>query len=112
MPEQLRVSQEELEMIEDYAACNYSPQQIAKVMGYEKEDFMASWKNPDHLIRHHYDKGQLEAEFVINHKALETAKAGNLTAMQIWEKNRERVRVENIKSQILFGCQNTEDEHE
>ena len=100
MPEKIRLSQEELEMIEDYAACNYSPQQIAKVMGYEKADFMASWTDHNHLVRHHYDKGQLEAEFVINQKALETAKAGNLTAMQIWEKNREAVRVENIKSQM------------
>jgi len=103
MPEKIRLSQEELEELEDYAACNYRPQQIAKVMGYDKSAFMQAWLDKANLVRHHYDKGRLEADFMINQKALETAKAGNLTAMQIWQKNKDAVHVENLKEQILFG---------
>ncbi len=104
----VRLSQEEFEDIEDLAACNYSPQQIAKYLDIPKADFMNAWKNPKHLVRHHYDKGQLAADFEINQKALETAKAGNLTAMQIYQKNRDLVKLENLKSQILFGGENLE----
>ena len=109
MAEDVRLSQEDFEQIEDYAACNYSPEQIAKCMDIPKGDFMAAWYNHKHPVRHHYDRGQLVAEFEINQKALETAKAGNLTAMQIYEKNRERVNLENLKKQILFGGENYED---
>lgn len=103
MIEKIRLSQEELEELEDYAGCNYRPQQIAKVMGYDKAAFMQAWLDKNNLVRHHYDKGMLQAEFEVNKKSLETAKAGNLTAMQIWEKNKEATRVENLKEQILFG---------
>ncbi|MBO2546102.1 hypothetical protein J0871_16925 [Salegentibacter sp. BDJ18] len=107
MIENLRLSQEELEELEDYAGCNYSPQQIAKVMDFDKAAFMKAWLNHEHLIRHHYDKGKLQAAFEINQKALETAKAGNQTAMQIWQKNADAQHVENLKEQILFGGEPT-----
>ena len=103
MPEEVRLSQEEFEIIEDMAACNYSPQQIAKYLDIPKADFMAAWKKPRHRVREHYDRGQLTADFDINRKALETAKAGNLTAMQIYQKNRAAVKLENLKNQLLFG---------
>ena len=109
MPEELRLSQEDLEQIEDYAACNYSPEQIAKCMDFAKADFMAAWYNHEHPVRFHYDKGQVQADFEINQKALQTAKAGNLTAMQIYQKNRETVKLENLKQQILFGQENFDD---
>ena len=107
--EDVRLSQEEFELIEDYSACNYSPEQIAKCMDIPKADFMAAWFNHKHPVRFHYDKGQLQADFEINQKALETAKAGNLTAMQIYQKNRDAVSLENMKKQILFGQENFED---
>jgi hypothetical protein len=103
MPEDVRLSQEEFEQIEDLAACNYSPQQIAKYLDIPKPDFMQAWLNKNQPVRHHYDRGQLVADFEINQKALETAKAGNLTAMQIYQKNREQVRMQNLREQILFG---------
>ena len=109
MPEDVRLSQEEFEQIEDLAACNYSPEQIAKYLDIQKADFMAAWYNHNHPVRIHYDRGQLVAEFQINQKALETAKAGNLTAMQIYQKNRETVKLENLKKQILFGQENFDD---
>ena len=112
MPEDVRLSQEEFEQIEDLAACNYSPEQIAKYLDIRKADFMDAWYNHKHPVRHHYDRGQLVADFEINQKALETAKAGNLTAMQIYQKNRDSVHLENLKKQILFGGETLENENE
>lgn len=110
MTEDVRLSQEEFEQIEDLAACNYSPEQIAKYLDIPKADFMAAWYKKKHPVRHHYDRGQLVAEFEVNQKALETAKAGNLTAMQQYQKNRDAVNVENLKRQILFGGETLDDE--
>ncbi len=112
MTEDVRLSQEEFEQIEDLAACNYSPAQIAKYLEIPRADFMAAWMKPKHLVRIHYNKGQLVADAEINMKALETAKAGNLTAMQIYQKNRETVKLENLKNQILFGGENFEDDED
>lgn len=106
----VRLSQEEFEQIEDLAACNYSPEQIAKYLDIPKEDFLHAYHKPKHLVRIHYDRGQLVADAEINMKALETAKAGNLTAMQIYQKNREMVTLENLKRKILFGGEILEDE--
>ena len=103
MPEEVRLSQEEFEQIEDLAACNYRPQQIAKYLDIDKADFMAAWMNPRHPVRFHYDRGQLIADADVNQKALEHAKSGNLTAMQIYQKNRATVKLENLKNQLLFG---------
>lgn len=110
MVEDVRLSQEEFEQIEDLAACNYTPQQIAKYLDIAKADFMAAYHNPKHYVRIHYDKGQLTADAEINMKALETAKAGNQTAMQIYYKNRDAVKLENLKNLILFGGENIDDE--
>ncbi len=110
MIEDVRLSQEEFEQIEDLAACNYSPEQIARYLEIPRADFMAAWYKPKHLVRIHYNKGQLVADAEINMKALETAKAGNLTAMQIYQKNREMVTLENLKKLILFGGENFEDD--
>ena len=112
MIEDVRLSQEEFEKIEDLAACNYRPAQIAKYLDVPRADFLAAFHKPNHLVRFHYDKGQLVADADINMKALETAKAGNLTAMQIYQKNRETVSLENLKKLILFGGENFEDEDE
>ena len=99
----MKLSQEEFEMIEDLAASNYAPSQIATYLSLDKKEFLERWNDPESTVRHHYDKGKLTADFEINQKLLINAKSGNITAAQIFEKNRERVNVENLKQQIFFG---------
>ena len=110
MPEKVRLSQEQYEQIEDLSGCNYSPEKIAVYLDVPKKDFMAAWYDQESLVRYHYDRGQLVTDFDINLKALETAKAGNLTSMQIYQKNKDAVHVENLKKQILFAGEELEDE--
>lgn len=99
----MKLSQEELETIEDLAATNYGPDQIAMYLSLDKNEFRGEWQNTDSLVRHHYDKGILTADFEVNQKLLENAKSGNITAAQIFEKNRERTQMENLKRSIFFG---------
>lgn len=100
---ELRFSEEELESIEKLAACNYSPEKIALYLGVDKTEFMQLWYINSSLVRHHYEKGKLEAEFDINAKQLELAKSGNITAAQIFLKEAENNRVKNILNQALYG---------
>jgi len=93
------------EEIEQLAAANYSPEQIAIYQGKDKKEFLNAWNNLESKERLHYEKGRLVAEFEINQKLLDNAKSGNITAAQIFEKNRERVHVENMKKQIYFGTE-------
>lgn len=101
--EEVVLTQEET--IEQLAAANYGVDQIALYLGIDKKEFRAEWENVESEIRHHYDRGQLVADFEINQKLLANAKSGNITAAQIFEKNRERVQVENLKEQIYFGTE-------
>ena len=91
----MKLSQEEFETIEDLAASNYAPSQIATYLSLDKKEFLERWNDPESTVRHHYEKGKLSADFEINQKLLTNA--------QIFEKNRERVNVENLKQQLFFG---------
>lgn len=104
----LGLSPEDFETIEDLAATNYGPDQIATYLSLDKKDFRAEWQNMESKIRHHYDKGCLTADFEINQKLLNNAKSGNITAAQIFEKNRERTQMENLKERIFFGHAETD----
>ncbi|MFL9844736.1 hypothetical protein [Flavobacterium rhizosphaerae] len=99
----LSLAEEQLKAVSDLAAVNYSPEKIALYLGVDKKLFLQHWYDHDTDIRIAYDGGQLEAEFLTNQKQLELAKSGNITAAQIYFKEAEKVRVDNIRKQILFG---------
>lgn len=103
MAERIVLSDEQLVIVADLSACNYSPEKIALYLEVDKAQFLKAWYNHKSDIRTAYDRGQLESEFLINSKQLELAKAGNITAAQIFLKEQERVRVDNIRKRILFG---------
>ncbi|MES2487129.1 MAG: hypothetical protein V4581_14425 [Bacteroidota bacterium] len=106
MPKQLPaviLSDEQLEAVADLAATNYSPEKIALYLQVDKAGFMQQWFDRCSLIREAYDGGQLKAEFEINQKQLELARAGNITAAQIFLKESAAIKIENLKKQCLFG---------
>jgi ssDNA-specific exonuclease RecJ len=100
---ELKFSEEELTAIHDLAGNNYSPEKIALYLDVDKKAFLQTWQNKDSLVRQHYDRGQLVAEFNINNKQKELAEKGNITAAQIFLKESERNEVNNIRNRILFG---------
>lgn len=93
----------QLETISKLAAVNYSPEKIAKFLGVNREAFMTVWYDSDSEVRNQYDSGQMIAQFEINDKLRLNAEAGNITAAQIFQKEAERMNVENIKQQVIFG---------
>lgn len=98
----MKLTTEHYEVIEKMAGCNYSPANIALYLNLPEKGFLAAWADKKSAIRHHYDRGQLVADFEISRKRLENAMAGNLTADQQHQKETEKRRVEDVKKQILF----------
>lgn len=99
----LILSDEQLEDVENLAAVNYSPEKIALYLDLDKKAFLQHYYNHLSEVRMAYDKGQLQAEYLVNLKQLELAKSGNITAAQIFLKEAEKNKVQNILKQILFG---------
>jgi len=99
----IQLTSEALQSIEQLAAVNYSPRKIALYLQVSERGFMALWKNPEHEIRRAYDRGQLVAKFEVDQKLLDTAKKGNITAAQQYEKSRQANEIENLKEQMLYG---------
>lgn len=99
----LKLSDEELDSVAQLAAANYSPEKIALYLDQDKEAFMAEWYKPESQLRINYNRGQLLAEFNINNKQRELAESGNITAAQIFLKESEKVKTENLRNQCLFG---------
>ncbi len=98
-----RFSDEELTAIHDLAGNNYSPEKIALYLDVDKKAFLQTWQNKESLVRQHYDRGQLVAEFNINNKQKQLAESGNITAAQIFLKEAKENEVNNIRNRILFG---------
>lgn len=100
------LSDEEYDVIEQMAACNYKPAKIALYLGVDKIKFMSAWLDRKSQVRYHYERGILQAEFEISRKRLENAMSGNLTADQQHQKELEKTKFENIKQELLY-CSST-----
>ncbi|SFU48987.1 hypothetical protein SAMN05216480_10533 [Pustulibacterium marinum] len=102
MENQLRLAQEEFDSIEQLAGVGYTPEKIAQYLDVDKELFMKRWHIKDSPIRYAYDKGALQTEFNTLNQQRELAESGNITAAQIFLKEKERIRIDNIRKQCLF----------
>lgn len=99
----LRLSQEELEQLEDLASAGYSLEKCAMYLDVSKADFMAEYFNVGSIIHYHYQRGILKTEAEGAIKLTKKEAEGNLTAIQQLDKIRRRQFVENEKKRILYG---------
>ena len=99
----LKLTEEEFETIEQLAGANYTPDKIALYISQEKKSFLKELYNPDSEVRICYNRGLLRTEFNVINKQRELAESGNITAAQIFLKESEKVKIENIRNQCLFG---------
>lgn len=99
----LKLSDEQLDDVQNLAAANYAPEKIALYLDVDKTEFMQAWFNPDGEIRIYYNRGQLMSEFKINDKQRELAESGNITAAQIFLKESEKTKLDNLRNQFFFN---------
>lgn len=92
-----------IQTVERMAAVNYSYDQIALFVGMKKSAFRLEANKEDSPIWTAIQKGKLETDFEINDKLAQNAKSGNITAVQIFNKNREDAEIKDLKAQIFYG---------
>lgn len=98
----LHLEEDQLEIIEQMSACNYTAESIAIYLSLDVDSFMLEFYNQDSEVYRRYHKGQLQSNFEINNKLREGAIAGNLTQTQQFEKHKKQINVENLKNKF-FG---------
>lgn len=95
------LTEEQYETIQTLAACNFSITQIAVYLCINKDKLQQAYEDPLSRVRHHYDKGILISEFEINNELVKNARGGNITASQVFDKNRRKRLFENHRDRIL-----------
>jgi hypothetical protein len=98
-------SEEEFQTIARLGAMNFSPQQICKFFQFNNvktAEFIKEWRNKTSLIREHYDYGITKASYDINEKLHDSAVKGNVTSIQLFQKNTDERAIQNIKEKY-FG---------
>lgn len=92
-----------LETIERLAATNYSFKEMAIYVDMDRKEFVKEATTPDSDIWLAINRGKLKTQFEIDDKLAQNAKSGNITAAQVFEKNRKAKEVENLKARIFYG---------
>lgn len=88
--------------IEQLAAVNYSYAEMALYLSMPKKLFVQEAKQKDSAIWEAIQRGYLKTQFDIDNKLAENAAAGNITAVQIYEKRTKTKNFQNLKD-IVYG---------
>lgn len=98
----MKFTDEQIKEIESLAGINYSVKQIAMYFDMDQKELQVEFEIPDSEFRYHYDRGQLIAQAEIDKANLESAKKGNITAQQRYDKKIRELRIKQAKERI-FG---------
>lgn len=96
-------SDADYDTIKSMAACNYLPSQIALQLGINKQSFLEEYNNTSSLVRQSYDAGVLATTFAIMNKQKDLAEGGNITATQIFLKEKDLNFNAIIRDRLLYG---------
>lgn len=97
------IKADQIEVVEELAALNYTPKELAMYLNVDLESFMKEWNNKESTLRYHYDKGILQAKAEIELACLEAAKGGYITQAQRFDKILEANKFEKEKQSLIYG---------
>ena len=100
MSEIIQITKPILLEIEKLAAVNYSFEEMAINLSLPKKLFIQEAKTKDSDIWDAIQRGRLQTNFDIDSKLAENAAAGNITAVQIYEKRVKNKDFENLKAMV------------
>ena len=100
------LSDEEISAIERMAGCNFGPSEIALYLEIDKKRFLELYSDRESDVRVAYDRGMLVTQFDLMNKQRELGIGGNITATQIFLKEKNEIEIINSRNFCLFG-----DEH-
>jgi len=89
--------------VEQMASCGFTHTEMALCLDLSKKQFIAQATTPDTKIWLAIKKGQLGTELEITIKQKQLAAAGNITAVQVYEKLMKKKKIQQLKEKIYFG---------
>ncbi|PWN67595.1 hypothetical protein [Chryseobacterium oncorhynchi] len=99
----VRLSQEQLEQVEDLAGAGYDIDRIAVYLDIPRKELRKEFQQEYSFVRYHYDRGILVVEAETGMKLAQIAKSGNITAIQQMTKLRENQRLVELRKRIMYG---------
>lgn len=100
---EVRLSQEQLEELEDLSGAGYCIDKIALYFDIPKKKMKADYSQEDSWIRYHYDRGILLVDAKAGIELSKSAAGGNVTAHQQMVKIRTSQRLEQLRKRIMYG---------
>ena len=88
--------------IEKLSAINYSVKQVAIYLNLDAALLQHEYEDEESEFHYHYTRGMLVAKAEIDMATLESAKKGNISAMQRYDKQVSQNKIDQIKREI-FG---------
>ena len=95
-----------LKDVERLSGCNLAPSDIALRLGVKKSSFLRIWRDPKSEIRESYERGRLKVEEKKSKALKKQIKGGNVTAIQIHNKQAEEILFSDVKNEIFGFEQN------
>jgi hypothetical protein len=99
----MNLTPEQIDELEKLAGLGYTFKQIALYFNFDYNDVIREYADTNSVFRHHYDRGLLISNALIDMKNLELAKTGNLTASAIIAKKLKDSKFQTIKDRIFNG---------
>lgn len=99
----MKFTADQLKVIEDLAALNYTIKQVAIYFDVDPAELYKSFEEKDSLIAYHYNRGQLVAQAQIDMANLDSAKKGNITAIERYDKKAKSIKYQQAKDKIFKG---------
>jgi len=95
-------TEKQLEELGTLAGLNYTFKQIAMYFDLPLVEILSAYNDLDSDFRYHYDRGQLMASAEIDKSNLDSAKKGNITSQQRYDKRQKEIQLSQAKQRI-FG---------
>lgn len=88
--------------VERLASLNLSPGMIAKKMDYPPAVFRRAYSDSTTELHRRIEKGYITGEILANENLKDLIEVGNTTAIQQFQKNKEKAEIETLKEKF-FG---------
>lgn len=103
MTPEVFISEENISLIEQLSASNYSYREMAIYLNIPIGFFLREAKSKKSTVWLAIERGRLKSSFAIAQKLQANAEAGNATMIELHKKMRDEKHTENIKQRIFYG---------
>lgn len=96
----MNLTDEQIQQIETLSGLNYSIAEIAMCLGVDEIEFLYESELPGSKLKYHINRGKLLIRGQVDIELVNSAKNGNITAIQTLEKKKRREELDRIFNKI------------